>query len=198
MFFKVFQSTLPARGATLCATVLVRMYQYFNPRSPHGERRWRRTHKPEGFHFNPRSPHGERPVGRDVEHRAVGFQSTLPARGATFAAAFQPRADNISIHAPRTGSDRRYCRCPCAGGISIHAPRTGSDSAVVRGVIAVAEFQSTLPARGATLCATVLVRMYQYFNPRSPHGERLPSRSGSEVPCHFNPRSPHGERPETT
>ena len=82
-----FQSTLPARGATwnhhgsddYSAS-------YFNPRSPHGERR-----PPRCFdvlarcrHFNPRSPHGER---RKRQARRIVQQQA------------------ISIHAPRTGSD---------------------------------------------------------------------------------------------
>ena len=79
----LFQSTLPARGATahICAaqggrTISIHAPRtgsdqppcqrhaevtHFNPRSPHGERRLsllllRFTH----VHFNPRSPHGER------------------------------------------------------------------------------------------------------------------------------------------
>ena len=56
--------------------------------------------------------------------------------------------------------------------ISIHAPRTGSDSTVA----------------GCCLCR------WKYFNPRSPHGERLRFRKLRHLSCHFNPRSPHGER----
>ena len=57
---------------------------YFNPRSPHGERRALRLallllRKD----FNPRSPHGERLV------HVVDFSLDI----------------GISIHAPRTGSD---------------------------------------------------------------------------------------------
>ena len=83
---------------------------------------------------------------------------------------------------------------------------------------AIGQFQSTLPARGATSiliknCATV-----RNFNPRSPRGERPrprvpvlgPTRFQSTLPArgatvetarrlhdrhHFNPRSPRGERP---
>ena len=57
-----FQSTLPARGATQNSITMQVTKTYFNPRSPHGERRtdtrW--------FH-----------------DYIYGFQSTLPARGAT-------------------------------------------------------------------------------------------------------------------
>ena len=104
-------------------------------------------------HFNPRSPHGERPDQR-------GF---LSGRW------------SISIHAPRTGSDRATKSLLCVSRhfnprsphgerparlpfprrrgrvISIHAPRTGSDFQHGRNSGQRNTFQSTLPARGATL-----------------------------------------------
>ena len=55
--------------------------------------------------------------------------------------------------------------------ISIHAPRTGSDA---------------FPCLAA--------RAYSNFNPRSPHGERLPPTCARNLWRNFNPRSPHGER----
>ena len=80
----LFQSTLPARGATPTRYASPRGYRDFNPRSPHGERRTtiffairlnlfqstlpargattaHRQNCPSQAHFNPRSPHGERP-----------------------------------------------------------------------------------------------------------------------------------------
>ena len=122
--------------------------------------------------FNPRSPHGER---RLISITVIIFEI-------------------ISIHAPRMGSDWQGSRknasstfqstLPAWGAtnqhqtsvehsaISIHAPRMGSD------------FRSPL-----------LFPLYVlYFNPRSPHGERL-YRYNARPPCgYFNPRSPHGER----
>ena len=80
------------------------------------------------------------------------------------------------------------------------------------------QFQSTLPARGATDTHGAVLLRRTDFNPRSPHGERLQKsleafeqkdisihapRTGSDRPadkrCNqlrkpFNPRSPHGER----
>ena len=101
-----FQSTLPARGATCPPSGRAPVLIYFNPRSPHGERRKERSGRKHHPHFNPRSPHGER------RNRGVGcglgnvlFQSTLPARGATRKGTVSRLLANISIHAPRTGSD---------------------------------------------------------------------------------------------
>ena len=56
----------------------------------------------------------------------------------------------ISIHAPREGSDNVIKTTLSIGGISIHAPREGSDRGVVGVTEKRLEFQSTLPARGAT------------------------------------------------
>ena len=56
------------------------------------------------------------------------------------------------------------------------------------------QFQSTLPARGATSADGVQHRYRAYFNPRSPHGERPLSCDVLATYWDFNPRSPHGER----
>ena len=121
--------------------------------------------------FNPRSPHGERRALCSIKVEQGVFQSTLPARGATTATTVMQPANYISIHAPRTGSDRYRSGRFRLLLISIHAPRTGSDLATV--------YAGT--GQG-------------HFNPRSPHGERLPDGFLRPRVCHFNPRSPHGER----
>ena len=123
-----FQSTLPARGATLGA----------------------RGHGSRPHDFNPRSPHGERHKGNHYVLTGSAFQSTLPARGATEMFPRCPYCDDISIHAPRTGSDTCDSEFPPREEISIHAPRTGSDCDAGAKNPARCRFQSTLPARGAT------------------------------------------------
>ena len=192
--------------------------KYFNPRSPHGERR-----NPTGSgiserHFNPRSPHGERPALTAAVSSGEKFQSTLPARGATLRADgsksgythFNPRSPHgerqvilivwacaslFQSTLPARGATHQGVLCRCkVRKISIHAPRTGSDP------------QGTVTGADRF-----------HFNPRSPHGERPlpPSESAQRVPIsihaprtgsdgprprtacfpsHFNPRSPHGER----
>ena len=218
MCLAIFQSTLPARGATQHLMNSKHSSTHFNPRSPHGERRrWRdgnvsarriSIHAPRTGsdtvagcclcrwkYFNPRSPHGERPSPMRWKPCPRAFQSTLPARGATGAFQMSDALSMISIHAPRTGSDGIRERAAAPTEISIHAPRTGSDSA-----------RAQPPLRPA------------HFNPRSPHGERrlrvgdcavraasfqstLPARGATRrhrqhiATCtDFNPRSPHGER----
>ena len=124
---------------------------YFNPRSPHGERRcWEKEptreetisiHAPrtgsdvrhlakefDTWHFNPRSPHGER-LGRHQQ----SIQRIY----------FNPR----SPHGERPQQRIAYFTAML---ISIHAPRTGSDAAMSAMLKPKRTFQSTLPARGAT------------------------------------------------
>ena len=193
----------------------------FNPRSPHGERRFS-------------TPEGVAPLEK--------FQPTLPARGATARRRHITETLPISTHAPRTGSDlaQGYQINPAtifqptlpargatqagglaravAGEISTHAPRTGSDHTTLSGSCCQPLFQPTLPARGATSPSRRCWDRESYFNPRSPHGERRGAemqhmtlevisthapRTGSDenTECrsispkrNFNPRSPHGER----
>ena len=190
-------------------------------------------------YFNPRSPHGERrnlTLSASVRRK---FQSTLPARGATLRRLKRLGQVVISIHAPRTGSDgESYETKHEVKHISIHAPRTGSDRYGVSSLMVKIHFnprsphgerhitsasgkspkifQSTLPARGATVCLAVWLQAGRFqstlpargattrrqsqmarinnFNPRSPHGERRRVFLIFRRVQHFNPRSPHGER----
>ena len=174
MLLWIFQSTLPARGATTivrpqmrswiisihaprtgsdsrlsCSTLRCNKISIHAPRT--GSDTLFSSHSEMASHFNPRSPHGER---RDVRSYAYATST-------------------ISIHAPRTGSDlpddgKRLRH----GVISIHAPRTGSDGNM--NIIGGARWN---------------------FNPRSPHGERRKSPKMKLPGTNFNPRSPHGERP---
>ena len=101
-------------------------------------------------YFNPRSPHRERRCHAAYRQLQMKFQSTLPSQGATNAIAESSNTSAISIHAPLTGSDYQRChkmdkrnyfnprsphrerQTPPDGlapslTISIHAPLTGSD-----------------------------------------------------------------------
>ena len=173
-FEVIFQSTLPARGATAGAVSIC---------------------------------------------RCCIFQSTLPARGATrhfrrrmstgCISIHAPRTGSdpmpewrldeiawISIHAPRTGSDANDHVYLSKDGISIHAPRTGSDNARESFHPGGLKFQSTLPARGATLLPPYNARRrgISIHAPRT--GSDVQNHSFPRRADHFNPRSPHGERPE--
>ena len=169
-----FQSTLPARGAT---RVRARVFaeeaiSTHAPRTGSDDVLWCRLVIRQDF--NPRSPHGERRVSAFVSSTILRFQPTLPARGATlpsstccFFCKFQSTLPArgatrlrcalslrpiISIHAPRTGSDiHALVALGRVLEISIHAPRTGSDNEDLGTPCCKKLFQSTLPARGATM-----------------------------------------------
>ena len=149
-----FQSTPPARGATTkgVADMACNLFQSTPPA------RGATT----GFlqtcfcwrHFNPRPPRGGRLSLPTCKILATEFQSTPPARGATDRRSPYPGQCGISIHAPREGGDS--CRPSffnILAQISIHAPREGGDGKSGHGKTAGPKFQSTPPARGATLCS---------------------------------------------
>jgi len=125
----VFQSTLPARGATYrrwAANPIVARFQSTLP--ARGATCDSLDATCRVTCFNPRSPRGERPAAGMLYLAVATFQSTLPARGAT----------------------SRHLQHARDASVSIHAPREGSDPPTARQTIQLLEFQSTLPARGAT------------------------------------------------
>ena len=214
----IFQSTLPARGATW-QTCSATGFQIFQSTLP---------------------ARGATVLEQTREIKVTAFQSTLPARGATCRALdVYGRRGAISIHAPRTGSDmrreiarlsdedfnprsphgerRRRCfnrpgksifqsTLPARGAtryynltryvwrISIHAPRTGSDEGLTLKAVRKEIFQSTLPARGATLyfAPTSVINGISIHAPRT--GSDAGKRQLVQFRRDFNPRSPHGER----
>ena len=124
----VFQSTLPAWGATYNYRPEVLRQRDFNPRSPHGERLLGGVLSNRQQHFNPRSPHGERQV---------------PA-GAPEGTA------EISIHAPRMGSDCLFAKMRKDRPIfQSTLPAWGATVYYIVPNLSNV-FQSTLPAWGAT------------------------------------------------
>ena len=193
--FNLFQSTLPARGATTISIVpsLFDLISIHAPRtgsdiqahriaalvaaiSIHAPRTGSDAHSgkcrdaPEDF--NPRSPHGERRRGKPQRTLRSRFQSTLPARGATLPPPSSPARTIFQSTLPARGATP-----PCTGvdiglRISIHAPRTGSDGNSFSPLCRSVPFQSTLPARGATAFGWATGADGVHFNPRSPHGER--------------------------
>ena len=213
-----FQSTLPARGATIGVGNHTARTLHFNPRSPHGERPAGQRKGLLSFHFNPRSPHGERPMPEKQKEQLIShfnprsphgerqrnphyassapiFQSTLPARGATNAHPQRNRGERFQSTLPARGATR-----------SCRADRRGWKG-----------FQSTLPARGATLAkiAGVYPELISIHAPRTGSDSATPNAIinmvtfQSTLPArgatcnggavinsyqHFNPRSPHGER----
>ena len=180
VLYMVFQSTLPARGATH----LKQRVEDLQAISIHAPRTGSDPKHPVRFiaqiNFNPRSPHGERRLLLQSNIKSIRISIHAPRTGSDMAIASFTTPPGISIHAPRTGSDdfflsaaaaRKYfnprsphgerLRLDFSGAhravISIHAPRTGSDEAIHRIYTVAIEFQSTLPARGATRADSYII-----------------------------------------
>ena len=171
--FNMFQSTRPARGATRQSAQGGGrgMVSIHAPRAGRdGPAIWLASRCAS---FNPRAPRGARlRQGSTVAHYGW-FQSTRPARGATQHARPWAHGGHVSIHAPRAGRDALRRRSYPAERVSIHAPRAGRDGVGNRrdalrrrfnpraprgarrqsaGATPMAWwFQSTRPARGATV-----------------------------------------------
>ena len=125
--------------------------------------------------FNPRSPRGERPYTIAEARKALQFQSTLPARGATdrlWSSAHQPRYFN-----PRSPRGERL------------DTRTQGDKETRS-----SGFQSTLPARGATGVVFTGNRDFDISIHAPREGSDSPDKSKIPDRNYFNPRSPRGER----
>ena len=149
----IFQSTLPARGATPCLPRGGQSTRLFQSTLPaRGATELDNARRMGKRYFNPRSPRGERRA--IVKHRTAKtaiFQSTLPARGATRCASeSHSRTGYFNPRSPRGERQIEVAEINESEDISIHAPREGSDFeyAIHKGCWK--EFQSTLPARGAT------------------------------------------------
>ena len=146
------------------------------------------------------------------------FQSTLPVRGATRQLARRPDlGGNFNPRSP-CGERQMFSPAPCgaSGYFNPRSPcgerRLYAESRLaeykfqstlpVRGATMTippspwlpTAFQSTLPVRGATARSHFMRRPKNYFNPRSPCGERLGRCLYIAVIMDFNPRSPCGER----
>ena len=94
---------------------------------------------------------GDGQIPLQTQHE-IQFQSTPPVRGATTHHGLIHCVRRISIHAPRVGGDDRVPVLPHIGPvISIHAPRKGGDVVALLFFLSCCVFQSTPPARGATL-----------------------------------------------
>ena len=165
----------PCTGSDVCEVSRSSLERYFNPRSLHGERRQIQADKARARYISIHAPcTGSDGRFKLIKHGRDIFQSTLPARGATCfrvcwhqnSKNFNPRSlhgerlvaqqnqwkrEYISIHAPCTGSDPSIGCCPhfLYNTFQSTLPARGA-TVVIAGVLAQVVFQSTLPARGAT------------------------------------------------
>ena len=119
-----------------------------------------------------------------------------PARGATADCPADHSASPISIHAPpREGGDGRPIQWSDAKrSISIHAPCEGGDLPAAIHVILQTRFQSTPPARGATVYHVISIRVVVISIHAPREGGDGQNGGGGLMAANFNPRPPRGGR----
>ena len=152
-------------------------------------------HETDNHYFNPRSPRGERRRSPTNRTTVADFNPRSPRGERRKYYKLFDSYSRISIHAPREGSDNCI---PCFSLVNLQfqstLPARGA-TAYIRHRIRRKIFQSTLPARGATTIDQSSNTRHSNFNPRSPRGERRRhDRRGRSAIFDFNPRSPRGER----
>ena len=131
----------------------------------------------------------------EAETATWEFQSTPPARGATWTTILTTKCQQISIHAPREGGDlldphlihlRSYFNPrPPRGGRLPSASDTQTDGT----------FQSTPPARGATISKADYSKKYAISIHAPREGGDKAGKLAGRMNRNFNPRPPRGGRP---
>ena len=151
----------------------------FNPRSPHGERRYVFLRTSRHFEISIHAPR----MGSDAaiirgKTSSFLFQSTLPAWGATSHALLIARTESsFQSTPPAWGATESFTNFRRKSIISIHAPRMGSDPDKEQKTIHYAKFQSTPPAWGATKKHTIISEIITI----SIHAPRMGSDSNALI-----------------
>ena len=147
----LFQSTLPARGATFGILRCVADLKSFQSTLP---------------------ARGAT-AGAGIFQPARIFQSTLPARGATARDAGLDTGIIISIHAPRTGSDDvEYRAFLAALYFNPRSPHGERPPAKFPASTCTEDFNPRSPHGERPVAVWTIEPQDEHFNPRSPHGER--------------------------
>ena len=151
----LFQSTPPARGATagICLPCCFQLISIHAPREGGDTAAQNAANARKEFQSTPPARGATKRGGTSAILPI--FQSTPPARGATMGGPAGQGQGGISIHAPARGATAYWSFCPLASPISIHAPpRGGRRPLRPLDVRPHRLFQSTPPARGATPAAS--------------------------------------------
>ena len=197
----------PVWGATFAFPWICFDLQYFNPRSPWGERRFKRNllsstpiisiHAPRGgsdplikflvkvLDISIHAPRGGSDVGCSVwkTQDCTDFNPRSPWGERQDGTEAEEQNADISIHAPRGGSDVILAAAlAVASLISIHAPRGGSDY-TKEYIDRCKEISIHAPRGGERRFYHCTAAGSQDFNPRSPWGER-PHIQCRSVVCH--------------
>ena len=172
---KGFQSTRPARGATVRVQHAYLINEFQSTRPARGATKRKFQFRGRITHFNPRAPRGARRCTFEGKTYTAYISIHAPREGRDGNSSFRVVGfREISIHAPREGRDVLRLLALRAEVISIHAPREGRDVS-----------DSGTPSTGVN------------FNPRAPRGARPELvLCGGDGGRNFNPRAPRGARPQ--
>ena len=125
--YAYFNPRSPHRERRVCRDVYAPLIKYFNPRSPHRERQrcriWRIMH----INFNPRSPHRERPSSRFTLSIMRYFNPRSPHRERRLFWVICWVFSRFQSTLPSQGATISQSFMYSKINISIHAPLTGSD-----------------------------------------------------------------------
>ena len=215
---RIFQSTLPARGATTDTAKSGGNCTHISIHAPRTGSDGIKTPIPSvtgGF----QSTLPARGATNEVEAilmPAMQFQSTLPARGATAHARKEDTMKQFQSTLPARGATPSGSREPAGrkhfNPRSPHGERRdtkritkrrddfnprsphGERPERVAEILCISKISIHAPRTGSDAFRSIRSLGVMNFNPRSPHGERRVSPFESRSASNFNPRSPHGER----
>ena len=168
-FLLLFQSTLPVGGATgePALPIVIVLISIHAPRGGSDGRV--SIYCNTLSDFNPRSPWGERPNPKSPACLLSNFNPRSPWGERPAAIGKLPHGQLFQSTLPVGGATSLFKAFQCSLVISIHAPRGGSDQRILFPIFAVSN-----------------------FNPRSPWGERPPSRPCLMVGSEFQSTLPVG------
>ena len=165
------------------------MRQYFNPRSPHGERPSFPISDTATLKFQSTLPAWERRGWQLAAVRNGVFQSTLPHGERPPTIPLNRRDDAISIHAPAWGATTLSSSRRMVSSYFNPRPRMGSDTSVSFLSVDRDLFQSTLPHGERRKRRRRIRHTTIHFNPRSRMGSDKYPQVCLSVRTYFNPRS---------
>ena len=195
-YARIFQSTRPARGATLILDLVLCVLHHFNPRAPRGARRRKTAHSLRPFKISIHAPR----EGRDYYASKAAldadkFQSTRPARGATNLALLLIKMRRI-FQSTRPARGATFYDATRSFRITFQSTRPARGATGFRHYVSgTSLFQSTRPARGATCLEEMVLMLPLFQSTRPARGATFEEVKKQWLSFDFNPRAPRGARP---
>ena len=165
------------------------MRQYFNPRSPHGERRRYRHRGAWYLRISIHAPAWGATAAYGLASSTSAFQSTLPHGERRRIGIRRIGRRSISIHAPRMGSDERPAWCIHRACYFNPRSRMGSDNSHHPRRCLPSNFNPR-SRMGSDWTPSNTKHLNKSFQSTLPHGERLCSRFARKPPTAISIHAP--------